>query len=373
MLKKFAFTALAFVAVAGIQGQAEEAIAIGPYVQHVTDESAVVSWATIENETTLITPDGEKSIREYRHHEVMLPNLKPDTEYRHNVGGKMNPAQEVVFRTMPEGIVPFRFVAFGDTRSRHDVHQRLVNMIIKEEPRMVFNTGDLVSDGDEISHWEDFFRVSGELMRHTPYYPMLGNHEHNSPHYFNFFSLPGNERYYTLTVGDVLFLVLDDQGMNYPKPAYLAEETEDYFWQNYLMDYRLKQKAWVEHMLKMHKDAGYVFVMFHEPLISVKRTRVEDAKVRRAFWGDLFERNGVQAVINGHDHHYHRAQVGNTQYITTGGGGASLYDPDTPAPETKKISKIEHYLRVDVGLEEAVITAVDINDGIIEAITLPRR
>ncbi len=31
----------------------------------------------------------------------------------------------------------------------------------------------------------------------------------------------------------------------------------------------------------------------HEPLISVKRTRVEDAKIRRKFWGGLFERHRV--------------------------------------------------------------------------------
>jgi hypothetical protein len=133
------------------------------------------------------------------------------------------------------------------------------------------------------------------------------------------------------------------------------------------------QKKWVEHKLQLHKEAGFVFVFFHQPLYSIKRTRVEDTRLRKKFWGDIFERHGVQVILNGHDHHYHHAYHGGTHYVTTAGGGAGLYEPDTPQPETVMFRKIEHFVTVDVGLDSAKLTAIDINGQIIEEIVVKRR
>jgi hypothetical protein len=78
-------------------------------------------------------------------------------------------------------------------------------------------------------------------------------------------------------------------------------------------------------------------------------------------------------VFAGHDHHYHRAVIDGTHHITTAGGGAGLYDPDTPAPETVIVKKVNHFCRVDVGPREAKVTAIEINGDIIEQLVLPRR
>ncbi|MBI4556459.1 MAG: metallophosphoesterase [Candidatus Hydrogenedentes bacterium] len=133
------------------------------------------------------------------------------------------------------------------------------------------------------------------------------------------------------------------------------------------------QKAWVDEMLKQHRQAPYVFAVFHEPLFSAKASRLEDTAQRRAFWGDIFERNQVQVAFNGHDHHYHHAVHGGTHYVVTGGGGASLYEVDAPQPETVKATKIEHYLRIEVGPEETKLTAIDIEGETIEEFEVPRR
>ena len=77
--------------------------------------------------------------------------------------------------------------------------------------------------------------------------------------------------------------------------------------------------------------------------------------------------------MNGHDHHYHHAFRGGTHYITTAGGGASLYDTDALQPETIKVAKIEHFVIVDVGLKKAKLTAIDINEKIIEEIEISKR
>ncbi len=362
---------LAFVCVSS---WAEEPIAIGPYVQNVTTNSAVVCWATVPGTSKVTDPDGStRAIRRYEHHELSLTRLKPDTTYSYDVLGSGDPAGVGKLTTFPEGAEPFRFAVLGDTRSNHEVHGRIVKHIIGEKPRFVINSGDLVSDGRNIADWEAFFKINRELMRSLPYYPVPGNHEKDSGFYYDFFSLPGNERYYMFSVGDALFLMLDLDGRYYETPEFMNDREEEAWWDEQNRAYFEKEKAWVKSRLELTKGAGFVFVVGHSPMYSVKRTRVMDAKLRRAFWGDLFERYGVQVVLAGHDHHYHRAVHGGTNYVTTAGGGAGLYDPDRPQPESVKWAKVHHYMVFDIGDDEATARATDIDGNLVEEFTVERR
>ena len=349
-------------------------IAIGPYVQDVTPESAVICWATEAGRFTLTAPDGTvRSLRRYHHHEMALTRLQPATTYEYDVLGSGAEEGKGKFATFPSGIQPFRFAVLGDTRSNHEVHEEIVNRIIAERPLLVINSGDLVSDGRNIEDWEHFFRINRELMRSVPYYPLLGNHEKDSQFYFDFFHLPGNERYYMYSIGDVLFLMLDLDGRYYETPEFMDDEERERWWHEQNLDYFKEEKTWVEKRLDLTKGAGFVFVVFHLPLYSVKASRVEDAEVRREFWGDVFERYGVQVVFSGHDHHYHRAVKGGTHYVTTAGGGAGLYETDAIQPESVKWEKVHHYMTVDVGRTEATLKAIDIDGSLIEEFVVKRR
>jgi hypothetical protein len=347
---------------------------IGPYVQRMADDEVTINWSTLEGETQIKMSDGtiQKS-NQYAQHQSILTRLKPNTTYSYDVLNDGTSKGQGTFTTFPELIEPFHFALLGDTRTRHDVHQKIVNRIIDENPLFVVNTGDLVSNGNNMNDWEHFFRINNQLMRHTPYYTTLGNHEHDSDNYYNFFSMPGNEAYYFFTVGDALFVVLDMEGAHYSAPEYMSEESADAFWANISIEYFKEEKRWLENLLTLNADAGYVFVFFHPTFYSIKSSRVEEAEQRRAFWGDIFERHGVNAVLNGHDHYYHHAEHGGTHYIVSAGGGAPLYDTDAIQPETVKYQKIEHYMRVDVGLEHAKMTAIDINGNIIEEIISEKR
>jgi hypothetical protein len=201
----------------------------------------------------------------------------------------------------------------------------------------------------------------------------LGNHEKDSKNYYNFFTLPGNERYYFFTVGDALFIVLDMEGPDYETPAYLSDEGREIFWNEIGKKYFDEEKEWLEHLLSVNEEAGFIFVFFHPTWYSIKSSRVEEAKQRREYWGDVFERHHVQVVLNGHDHYYHHAMHGGTHYIVTAGGGAPLYDTDAIQPETVKYKKIEHFMRIDVGPDEAVLKAIQLNGEVIEKIVVPRR
>ena len=94
---------------------------------------------------------------------------------------------------------------------------------------------------------------------------------------------------------------------------------------------------------------------------------------QKEFWGDIFERHQVQAFINGHDHHYHHAYKNGVHYITTAGGGAGLYETDSPQPETINYSKVNHYLSINVAGDESIINVIDIDGNKIDEIKLSKR
>jgi len=340
----------------------------------MSDEEVTICWSTREGATGIYNQDSlVQGVSQYRHHKSIITRLEPGTTYSYDVLQDGTSRGQGPFTTFPESVEPFHFAVLGDTRTRHDFHQRVVDRVIKEEPLFVVNTGDLVSNGNSMEDWEHFFRINDQLTRHVPYYTVLGNHEHNSENYFNFFSLPGNESYYFFSVGDALFIVLDMEGPYYSAPAYLKGEKEDAFWTNISRRYFEKEKEWLENILDLNEDAGYIFVFFHPTFYSIKASRVEEAELRREFWGDIFERHGVTAVLNGHDHYYHHAEHGGTHYIVTAGGGAPLYDTDAIQPETVKYKKIEHFMRIDVGLTQSTMKAIDINGELIEEIVVNRR
>jgi hypothetical protein len=368
------FYFILFICSTGLLAQNDQTIAFGPYLQNMTSNSVTVCWSTPDGESVIANTEGKTdTIRRYQQHYIKLPRLEAKSTYRYDILGNGAAAGIGSFTTFPGDIEPFHFVTLGDTRSRHDVHQKIVGGIIKEKPLFVVNTGDLVSNGDNIKDWEQFFTINQPLMSNIPYFPVLGNHENDSQFYYDFFDLPGNERYYNFSVGDALFLVLDSEGPKFQTPVYIKKEDREAFWENYNLDYFKQQKAWVKNILDLNRDAGYIFVFMHKPLYSIKKSRLEGAKLRREFWGNIFEINHVQVVFSGHDHHYHHAVHGGTHYITTAGGGAGLYETDAPQPETVKFSKIEHFMLINVGLESTHLTAIDISGQVIDEITVDKR
>ncbi|RLD74098.1 MAG: hypothetical protein DRJ07_19995, partial [Bacteroidetes bacterium] len=153
---------------------------IGPYLQKMSDDEVTISWATYGGATEIKKSDKViQEVSQYQHHQSTIARLEPNTKYTYDVLKDGTDRGKGSFTTFPEETEPFTFVTLGDTRTRHDVHQKIVNRIIKEDPLFVVNTGDLVSKGNSMQDWEHFFDINDQLIRHTPYYTVLGNHEQN--------------------------------------------------------------------------------------------------------------------------------------------------------------------------------------------------
>jgi len=98
-------------------------------------------------------------------------------------------------------------VIYGDSRTGHQTHQNIVDEIIKTKPALVFHTGDLVEDGLIPDQWATFNEIISDLIKISDFYPALGNHENNSPLFFNNFILPNNERWYSVEKDNLHFMV----------------------------------------------------------------------------------------------------------------------------------------------------------------------
>ena len=149
------------------------------------------------------------------------------------------------------------------------------------------------------------YRCEGKAAREkiNRFFPSPGNHDEKGPYelepYLNYFSLPGEEEYYSFSWGPVEFFSL-----NSLKSA--DHET---------------QKAWLKNALEASGKAFKV-VYFHHASFSPGR----HGGTERMQWD--FRLWGADVVVAGHDHIYarmvHEGQ-GGLHYVVNGVGGKSLY------------------------------------------------
>jgi acid phosphatase type 7 len=284
-----------------------------------------------------------EDVENLRSEKVVLSKLQPGNVvyYDSRDGAK------AWFTTAPETAKPFRFVVFGDTRTRHDLHQRVANAIVAAEPDFVLHTGDLVADGRQSSQWSTFFRIERELLRRTVFFPVVGNHERNSAQYFDFFDVKSS--YYSFDWGNAHFVVLDTNGA-----VMKAEQT-----------------AWLENDLAASARAAFRFVIMHHPPYTVNHVKKNHVSAYAAELVPVFEKGKVTAVFAGHDHNYQRHVNNGITYIVTGGGGAPLAEAAEPLPGlTEKVVSTEHYVSVLVDGDKARVRAVALDGQEIETAEL---
>jgi hypothetical protein len=134
---------------------------------------------------------------------------------------------------------------------------------------------------------------------------VLGNHENDSPYYFDVFHFPGNERWYSFDYGNVHFVALEiDWSSSYAPGS--------------------EQSQWLENDLA-HTDQLWKVIFFHVPLYTSGPHGYdpEISQLREAL-EPLFTQYGVDLVFNGHDHDYERSVANGVVHIVAGGGGAPL-------------------------------------------------
>jgi len=259
----------------------------------------------------------------------------------------------------------FTFCVYGDTRTGHDAHGKVVEHLVKLKPDFVVHTGDLVANGNKEEQWETFFEISGPLFETVPFYPVKGNHDGDPEAFAKRFTLPpgtsGPKPYYSFDKGQGHFVVLDsmqDYSPGSPMRTWLVRDLEE-------------------------NELSLIFVFQHHPLYSAVMKRKKDTQELVAVPDNaglisalrqLLIDYGVTAVWTGHYHHYYRTERDGIAYITTGGGGAPLY----PIAEEKLrpgdvAFKDYHMVKVEVDGTTARCQAILTDGSVVDEFVLRPR
>jgi hypothetical protein len=339
---------------AAVLGGAGPKVVGGPFVVNTTSHGATVAWIVEDRELTFHAPgSAAKPSPVLRVEHTSLAGLQPNTRYDYDAGREV----KGWFKTPPTGVEPFHFVLYGDVRTRHDVHRRVIARILESGvPDFVLHSGDLVENGKDSALWANFFNIERELLRQTAFFPSLGNHERNSEEFYDFFQtrLP----YYSFNWGNAHFAVINSDIGN----VSTTKTARDVFW--------AQQTKWLEEDLAANQKADYRFVLAHHPPFTAVERRQGDNPHMTALT-PMLEKQRVTAGLFGHDHNYQHYLKNGIHYIGSGGGGAPLYDVNKPDPQiTQKVVSIENFVSVHVNGKIAKVQAIDINGNVLDEFEL---
>jgi hypothetical protein len=277
-----------------------------------------------------------------------MTGLQPNTRYDYEVAGEKG-----WFKTAPNDAAPFRFITYGDVRTRHDVHRKVMAKILESGvPDLALHSGDLVENGYDSALWATFFDIERDLLRQTAFAPALGNHDRNSKDFYDYFQrdLP----YYSFNWGNAHFTVINSDINN----VSTAKSSRDEFW--------TRQTRWLEDDLASNQKSDYRFVLAHHPPYTAVERRQGDNPQITALT-PMLEKYHVTAGFFGHDHNYQHYLKNGVHYVVSGGGGAPLYDVNKPDPAiTVKVASIENFVSVSVNGKTAKAQAISIDGKVLD-------
>lgn len=240
------------------------------------------------------------------HHAATLEGLQPGTLYAYRVGGGEVWSEWFHHRTASREAEPFSFLYFGDAQNEiRSLWSRAVRGAFAEAPaaRFMIHAGDLVNlrAGNHDSEWGEWFGAGAWLHAMVPSIPAAGNHEYVksdtadayaglSPHWNRQFALP---RHGPAGLEGTVYHV-DYQGLRVIVLNSL-----------HALEFgsAAEQARWMEPLLRDNPNRWTV-VTFHHPMFSTRAGR--DNPPLREHWKPLFDRYGVDLVLQGHDHAYGR-------------------------------------------------------------------
>ena len=356
-----------------------------PYLQNIARDRATLSWTRDKAGPGVVwlasggSPAQRKTsvVRElspvetglgspcYRH-TVELAGLEPNTEYFYGLvqdDRALTANESLSFRTACPGALSF--LAFGDSGSGSAEQQILAGWMKKENPSLVLHLGDLAYPNGSFEDFQAYyFDPCRDLMKRVPFFPCPGNHEYMTRDAFPYLALhdlpqpasvPEQDRgrYYSFDWGNVHFVSVDSNA-----PLVLAARG-----QGSMLD-------WLEQDLRATRQYWKVVYFHHPPFAGGPNQNDASSELARRYLVPIVERQGVQLVLNGHEHSYQRTypltgkqtvtEGKGTVYVTSGGGGYGLYTAHAN-PLVAVRHSVHHYLRVDVSNSRLNVRAIGLS------------
>ena len=220
--------------------------------------------------------------------------------------------------TLTDTPVPqsLRFAVIGDYGSGSQDEGDVADMVKSWNPDLIITMGDNnYPDGAASTIDENIGQFYHEFI--APYYgnygagdqenrffPSLGNHDWHAPGaqpYLDYFTLPGNERYYDFVWGPVHFYALNSDSR---EPDGVGRSSQ--------------QAVWLQNQLAASTSIWDVVYFHHAPYSSGLHGDVDWMQWPFAEWG-------ADVVLSGHDHTYERISRNGITYFVNGLGGMTRY------------------------------------------------
>jgi hypothetical protein len=213
------------------------------------------------------------------------------------------------------------FAAIGDYGHAGAPERDVANLVKSWNPDFILTLGDNNYDvGDSATIDQNIGQYYHEYIynykgRYGPktfsdrFFPSLGNHDYytrNGQAYRDYFTLPGNGRYYEFVRGDVHFFALNSDPA---EPDGISATS--------------RQGQWLQRALAASSARWKVVYLHHAPYSSGQHGSTQVMQWPFRAWG-------ASLVLAGHDHHYERLQVDSLTYIVNGLGGHSYYNSSRP-------------------------------------------
>jgi len=144
----------------------------------------------------------------------------------------------------------------------------------------------------------------GQGAGQNRFFPALGNHDYgtgSAQPYLDYFTLPGNERYYDFTWGPVHFFALNSDPN---EPDGVGSSSP--------------QAAWLQGQMAGSTSAWQIVYFHAAPYSSGYHHSTDWMR-----WP--FQEWGADAVLAGHDHDYERLLINGLSYFVNGLGGGAIY------------------------------------------------
>lgn len=258
------------------------------------------------------------------------------------------------------------FAVIGDYGLAGPDEEAVATLVHGWEPDFIITTGDnnypngeaATIDENVGQYYADYiYPYTGTYTRTTTvdanrFFPSLGNHDYYSLNgaqpYLDYFTLPGNERYYDFQRGPVhLFAVNSD----YNEPDGIRADSA--------------QGVWLRDRLAA-STAPWRLVYMHVPPYS--SARHGSAPVMQ--WP--FAEWGATAVLAGHDHVYERLLINGIPYFVNGlGGSPAVYGFEEIVPGSEVRFNDDHgAMLVEATADEITFRFVTHTGEIIDTYTL---
>jgi len=210
-----------------------------------------------------------------------------------------------------------RFAVIGDYGSGDQNAEDVANLVKSWQPDFILTTGDnnypsgsaaTIDDNIGRFYHEYIYPYVGKYgagAEVNRFFPTLGNHDwqsDNAQPYLDYFTLPGNERYYDFTWGVVHFFALDSDSR---EPDGVGQSSV--------------QADWLRQKLAASSLPWKIVYMHHPPYSSGPREDVTWMRLDFQGWG-------ATAVLAGHDHFYERIVLNGFPFFINGLGGGAIYN-----------------------------------------------